>query len=420
MAIPNFDQRLEQYAELTVRVGLNLRPGQRLIIHNPSTRGVPLHVAPLVRKIAVAAYKAGARYVDALWGDEALTLARFQHAPGDSLAEYPTWQVRGVMGFIEGGDALLSLRSNNPDLLSGQKAELVALWQKTHLKHFEPVSQAIRHNAVNWCVIAASGLAWAEKVFPDLPPQKAEERLWEAIFEITRLDRSDPVAAWEEHVRGLVARSDYMNEKRYTALHYRAPGTDLTIGLPEGHRWISARMTAANGVEFTANLPTEEIFTLPHRERVEGTVRATMPLSYGGALIEDFTLTFEKGRVVALSARRGEDVLRDLVKTDEGAARLGEVALVPQSSPIAQRGHLFFDPLIDENASSHLALGSAYRFTIEGGEGLTEDEFAARGGNNSLAHVDFMVGSNEMDIDGIRADGRREPVMRDGEWAFDL
>ncbi|RME88798.1 MAG: aminopeptidase [Anaerolineae bacterium] len=420
MPIPDFDQLLERYAELTVRVGLNLRPGQRLIINNPSTRGVPLHAAPLVRKIAASAYKAGARYVDVIWGDESLRLSRFQHAPRDSFAEYSTWHIAAVMEFIRHGDAVLSVRSNDPDLLGGQDPDLVAQEQQTHLQHFQPISQAIRHNAVNWCVVAASGPAWAAKVFPDLSVEQAEERLWQAIFEITRLDRPDPVAAWQEHIRNLLARSRYMNEKQYVALHYKAPGTDLTVGLPQGHRWLSARMTAANGVEFTANLPTEEIFTLPHRERVDGTVRATLPLSYGGTLIEEFTLTFEQGRVVSFAARKGEDQLRKLLETDEGARRLGEVALVPQSSPIARRGHLFFDILIDENASSHLALGGAYRFTLEGGEALTEDEFAARGGNNSLAHVDFMVGSAELDIDGLRADGGREPVMRGGEWAFDV
>jgi aminopeptidase len=390
------------------------------MIGNPSTRGVLLHTAPLVRKIAASAYRAGARLVDVLWGDEALIKLRLENASKETLTEYPAWQIKGLQDYFEKGDALLTVRSNNPDLLSGLDAELVGIIQKTHLEHMAPSSEAISRNAINWCVITASGPDWAAKVFPSLSPQAAEEKLWQVIFEICRLDRPDPVGAWKEHIQNLLKRSAYLEAKQYAALHYTAPGTDLTIGLPAGHRWISARMPAQNGIEFTANLPTEEVFTMPHCAQVDGTVRASMPLSYSGALIEDFSLTFEQGRVVRFSARKGEATLKKLIETDEGSARLGEVALVPYSSPISQSGILFYDPLIDENASCHLALGRAYRFTLREGEGLNDEQFRARGGNVSLAHVDFMVGSAELDIDGIRPDGSREPVFRRGEWAFDV
>jgi aminopeptidase len=291
--------------------------------------------------------------------------------------------------------------------------------QKTHLKNWSPVSASVSRNAINWCVIAGASRAWAQKIFPDLPAEKAEEKLWTAIFEATRVDRPDPIKAWEEHTANLRARANYLQARQYTALHYKAPGTDLTIGLPRGHKWISAQSLAENGIVFTANMPTEEAFTLPDRTRVDGTVKATFPLSYGGTLIEDIVVTFEKGKIVNATAGQGEAVLHHLIETDEGASYLGEVALVPASSPIAKRGHLFYNTLYDENASCHIAIGRAYRFTLTGGEELTDEEFIKSGGNVSITHVDFMIGSDEMDIDGVKADGSTEPVMRAGEWAFD-
>jgi aminopeptidase len=253
------------------------------------------------------------------------------------------------------------------------------------------------------------------------------EKLWQAIFDTTRATTPDPVAAWQEHIQNLRKRANYMQAKKFSALHYRAASpwdksenTDFTLGLPRGHKWISAQSMAENGVVFTANMPTEEIFTLPDRQRADGTVHATFPLSYGGSLIEDFNVTFENGKVVKVSAKKNEAILQKLVDTDEGSTRLGEVALVPASSPIARRGHLFYNTLFDENASCHIAIGRAYRFTLTGGEELTEEEFTAAGGNTSINHVDFMIGSAQMDIDGIKEDGTREPVMRSGEWAFDV
>jgi aminopeptidase len=269
-------------------------------------------------------------------------------------------------------------------------------------------------------VVASASPAWAAKVFPDLRPEDAEEKLWQAIFETTRATQPDPVAAWGEHINNLRKRANYLQEKKYNALHYKSPNTDLTLGLPQGHKWISAQVLAENGVVFTANMPTEEVFTLPDRYRADGTVTATFPLSHGGSLIEDFSVTFENGRIVKVHAKKNEAILQRLVDTDEGSTRLGEIALVPVSSPISKRGHLFYNTLFDENASCHIAIGRAYRFTLIGGEELTDEEFISAGGNVSLNHVDFMIGSPQMDIDGIKADGTREPVMRSGEWAIDL
>ena len=411
---------LRKYAEAIVKVGLNLRAGQRLVISNSLSRGVPPAGRALVHEVTRAAYAAGARFVDVIWGDEEMLRIRLQHAPADSFDEYPTWFVNAVLDRMENGDALLSIAANDPDLYQGLNTERVGAMQKVHLENYAPVTQLVARNAVNWCVVASVAPAWAAKVFPDLQPEEAQVKLWQAIFETTRVVEPDPVAAWQEHIKSLRKRADYLQAKKYSALHYKSDQTDFTLGLPNGHKWISARSLAENGVEFTANMPTEEIFTLPDRNRAEGTVAATFPLSYGGSLIEDFCVTFENGRIVKVSAKRNEAILQKLVDTDEGSTRLGEVALVPASSPIAQRGHLFYNTLFDENASCHIAIGRAYRFTLIGGEELTEEEFNAAGGNTSLNHVDFMIGSPQMDIDGIRADGTREPVMRLGEWAFEV
>ncbi|MGE5248961.1 MAG: aminopeptidase, partial [Bacteroidota bacterium] len=362
----------------------------------------------------------GAPFVDVIWNDEELIRSRIQYAPEGTLEEYPDWHVDALMRIVEGGGALLTIRANNPDLLSGLDPERVGILQKTHLKKFNPVSLAVTGGSTNWLVIAAASPAWAAKVFPDLPPRQAQAKLWEAIFQVTRADQPDPVAAWEQHVRHLRKRSEYLNERSYAALRYSAPGTDLTVGLPRGHRWLSARDRSRNGIEFIANLPTEEVFTLPHRRQVQGTVRATLPLSYAGTLIDGFSLTFENGHVVNLTAKKGEAMLRKLVESDEGAGRFGEVALVPVDSPIARRGHLFYDTLIDENASCHFAVGRAYRASLQDADTLSDEEFTQRGGNVSLVHVDFMVGSKKLDIDGVREDGSIEPVMRRGRWAFQI
>ena len=409
---------LRKYAEAIVRVGLNLRAGQRLIITNSISRGVPPAGRELVHEVTKAAYAAGARYVEVIWGDEEMMRIRLQNAPADSFDEYPKWQVSGIKDFFKNGDALLSIYANNPDIYSGLDPERLGALQKSHLHNYQEISIQVSRNAINWCVVASGSPAWAKKVFPDVPEMEAQEKLWQEIFEMTRADRPDPVAAWQEHIRNLRKRADYLQARKYSALHYRSQNTDLTLGLPRGHKWISAQSLAENGVVFTANMPTEEVFTLPDRHRAEGTVTATFPLSHGGSLIEDFSVTFENGRIVKVHARKNEAILQKILDTDEGSTRLGEVALVPASSPIARRGHLFYNTLFDENASCHIAIGRAYRFTLTGGEELTDEEFNAAGGNTSLNHVDFMIGSPQMDIDGIAEDGRREPVMRQGEWAF--
>ncbi len=414
MAQPS-EQTLAKYAELIVRVGLNIRAGQRLAITT-----APLESAPLTRLITASAYDAGARLVDVRYTDEQISLIRFQHAPRDSFEEFPEYFAAGLEQHLKNGNATLSIYAEDPDLLKDQDPALIATAQKAAQQHTLPAINLLTRNASNWCVVSLPVPSWAAKVFPDLPPELRLDCLWEAIFKVCRLDQPDPVAAWKQHVDQLASRAKTLSDKQFSALHYTAPGTDFTVGLPKGHCWMGGQITSENGIAFIANMPTEEIFTLPHNDHADGIVHASRPLSYGGTLIQDFSLTFKDGRVVDFTAAQGADTLRELLDTDEGARHLGEVALVPHSSPISQSGILFYNTLFDENAASHLALGKAYSFTLQNGEQMDEDSFAAAGGNHSLVHVDFMIGSGQTDIDGIRADGKREPIMRKGEWAFQI
>jgi aminopeptidase len=411
------ERRLEKHGELAIRVGINLRAGQRLLITGPlASGGASLEAAPLVRQIATAAYRAGAPLVETLWGDEALQLIRFRHAPRDSFGEFSNWLPRTLVDHVEAGHAVLSVYANDPDQLKDEDPALIGQAQQSVSRGVRAFREHISRNETNWTVVAAAGSGWAARVFPGLAPEEQMARLWEAIGRLCRLDQPDPIAAWQTHLEALAARRDQLNAKQFAALRYTGPGTKLTIGLPEGHVWVSGRSVSSAGIPFAPNIPTEEVFTMPHKDRVDGTVRATKPLSYGGTVIEGFSLTFAEGRVVDVAAERGESVLRQLVCTDAGAGRLGEVALVPHNSPVAQSGLLFYNTLFDENAASHVAFGSAYKFTLEGGETMGNEEFERAGGNQSAVHVDFMIGSSALDVDGVSKSGVAEPLMRQGDW----
>lgn len=414
MPIADFDKKLDEYADIIVRVGLGLQPGQRLMIN------APLLSAPLVHAVAAIAYQNGSPLVDVNWRDELLELVRYQHAGRDTFTEFPVYRAEGAHKLVSEGGALLSITGENPDLLKDQDPELITTARKTALTHMKPVYDLLDRNGFNWAIASYPTDSWAGKVFPNLEPADRIEHLWKAIFQVCRMNETDPVAAWRAHIAELQARSEYLTQKQYHALAYRAPGTDLTIGLAERHIWIGGSSTSEQGIEFTPNLPTEEIFTLPHRERINGVVTASMPLSYAGKLIDGFCLTFKEGRVVHIQAESSEDILSQMIAIDEGMSSLGEVALVAQSSPVAKTGVLFYNTLLDENASSHIALGDGLNFCLQEGEKVSEKEYAARGGNSSLSHVDFMIGSAEMDIDGILPDGTRQAIMRSGEWAFQI
>jgi aminopeptidase len=417
-----YERKLEQYAEVIVKVGLNVQPGQRVLIGPPLlfVYGVSPELAPLVRQITKMAYQQGASFVDVIWDDPQLRLLRLQHAPAESAAEFATWPYEEARRYAENGDAVLFIYAQSPDLLDGQNPDTVSALQQLAFQHSGATWNLVGEGAFNWSMISAPVEGWTEKLFPDLPPDEARSRFWEVIFEISRITGDQPVAGWQRHIQQLAKLGDTMNSKRYASLHYRAPGTDLTIGLPGGHVWNSGALTTQQDIAFVANIPTEEVFTLSHRQQVEGIVTATKTLSYEGTLIENFTLTFEYGQVVKATADRGETQLNRMLDTDAGARRLGEVALVPHSSPISQTGLLFHNILIDENAANHLALGQAYKFTMQDGTGMSDEAFTAAGGNLSLIHTDFMIGSGAMDVDGIRDDGTSEPVLRAGEWAFEV
>lgn len=408
---PDHDIRLERLAEVAVKVGLGLRAGQELVIT------APLEAVPLVRRITAAAYRAGASLVTTLYADDEATLARFAHAPDAAFDVAPAWLYEGMARAYEAGAARLAVSGADPNLLAGQDPDKVARANRATSAAYKPAMKPIVNFDINWTIVSYATPAWARAMFPALPEDEAVAALWRAIFAASRVDVDDPVAAWERHNAGLHARKDFLNAKRFAAVRFRGPGTDLTVGLADDHEWCGGAATSKNGLVCNANIPTEEVFTTPHRDRVEGHVRSTKPLSYQGTLIENIAVRFEGGRIVEATASRGADVLAKVLDTDPGARRLGEVALVPHSSPISASGLLFYNTLYDENASSHIALGQAYsKCFVDGGAGLSPEDLAARGANSSLIHIDWMIGSGEIDVDGLYADGASEPVMRGGEW----
>jgi aminopeptidase len=416
------EQNLEKYAEVILKVGLNFQPGQRLLIGGATTSydGISFEAAPLVRIITKKAYQMGARLVDVVWGDEQLRLIRFQYGPEESLDEYPQWRIDARLDISQAGDANLHIMTSNPDLLRDIDSSLISKFQLNLQKNLKPVLDLITQNALNWLIVSAPSKAWADKLFPKIPSKKRMQKLWDVIFKICRIDEDNPVSAWKKHDEELHKRCKYFNQKQYTALKLTSVVTDLTIGLPKNHIWTGGSVKTLHGIYFTANLPTEEIYTLPHKNRVDGVVKTTRPVFYQGKIIEDCVFKFSEGRVVDAEAKVGNEMIQAIIDTDEGARSIGEIALVPNSSPISQTGLLFYNILIDENASNHIALGQGYRDSLKDGDEMTEDEFIVAGGNQSLIHLDVMIGSADMNVDGVLEDGTIEPVMRNGEWAFEV
>ncbi|MEV4607818.1 aminopeptidase [Neorhizobium sp. LMR1-1-1.1] len=403
--------KLEKLGEVAVKVGLGLEKGQDLVIT------APIAALPLVRFITKHAYMAGAGIVSAFYSDEETTLARYQHAPDASFDKASGWLYEGMAKAYENGAARLAIAGDNPMLLSGQDPAKVARANKANSIAYKPALEKIANFDINWNIVSYPNPSWARQVFPDLPEDAAVAKLAEAIFAASRVNVADPVAAWAEHNANLRKRSTWLNGERFAALHFTGPGTDLTVGLADGHEWHGGASTAKNGITCNPNIPTEEVFTTPHALKVEGHVSSTKPLSHQGTLIDNIRVRFEGGRIVEAKASKGEEVLNKVLDTDKGARRLGEVALVPHSSPISASGILFYNTLFDENASCHIALGQCYSKCFLNGASSTPDEINAQGGNSSLIHIDWMIGSDKVDIDGIRPDGSKVPVMRKGEWA---
>jgi aminopeptidase len=409
----SFDAKLDRLAEVAIRVGLNLQPGQELLLTAPTD------ALPLVRRITEQAYRAGALLVTTFISDDACVLSRFQQAPDASFDYAPAWLQDAIALAFKNGSARMAIAGANPALLAKQDPAKVSRANIAASKAAKPAMEMITRHEINWTIVASATPEWAKLVFPGEPVDTAMSKLWEAIFQTSRITGEDPVADWLAHGARLKQRVDLLNAKRYAALHFKSHdgSTDLTVGLADQHLWAGGGTTAGNGVYCQPNIPTEECFTTPHKDRVDGIVQASKPLSHQGTLIENIRCRFQAGRIVEATATAGEDALNRLISTDDGARRLGEVALVPADSPIARSGILFWSTLFDENAASHIALGQAYSTCLIGGEKMDQDALSALGANSSIIHVDWMIGSTQMDIDGIAPNGSAEPLMRSGAWA---
>lgn len=404
----------ERYADLVLKKGVNIQKNQALVIN------APIEGVEFVRLVAKKAYDLGAKNVHINWADDKLTFLKYKHASDEVIENVPAWRVDMQEGFAEDGAAFLSIHATDPDLLKDIDPHRIAAANKAAGVALRKFREYTMNDIVTWSVISIPTRAWAQKIYPEKTADEAVSALWDTIYKMVRVDGDDPIEVWNKHNQRLENAFITLNDKQYTKLHLKAPGTDLEVGLPKGHIWHGGAAVSASNIIFNPNMPTEEVYTSPHKYHVNGTVSSTKPLNYGGQLIDEFQLTFKDGKVVDFEARSGEEALKNLLDADEGARRLGEMALVPDASPISQSGLIFYNTLFDENASCHIALGKAYPTTVQNGEEMNEEELDKNGINDSMVHVDFMIGSDKIDIDGIKADGTAEAVFRNGAWAFDI
>ena len=407
-----FEEKLQEYAELAVKVGVNIQPGQYLLVNTS------VDALDFARLVVKEAYKAGAGRVHVNFSDGQIDRAYFENASNEEFNRYPEWIVKMRDELIERKGALLWIDAADPDLLTGIPADRLATHQKISGEALKNYRNAVMKDLIAWSIVAVPSKKWAAKVFPKLSADEQLPALWEAIFKTVRIGEGDAVENWRKHVTNLESRAALLNEKKYAKLHYTAPGTDLTIALAPQHKWLTGGSKTPDDTVFIANMPTEEVYTLPLKQGVNGYVSNTKPLVYQGNIIDDFKLTFENGKIVKAEAGIGHDLLQELITVDEGSSYLGEVALVPHESPISASEILYFNTLFDENASNHLAIGEAYPTCLEGGRDLANGQLEALGANVSVTHEDFMIGSGDMDIDGILPDGTVEPIFRKGSWAF--
>lgn len=404
---------LEKYARLLVKTGINIQKNQTLMIHSP------IEAADFTRIIARIAYEEGARDVVINWKDELTSKIKYLHAPEEVFEEFPNWQKEMYISYASEGAAFLSISASDPELMKDVAATRIAKAQKTASTALKEYRERLMENKNTWCVASIPTKAWAKKVFSHLSEEEAVQKLWTAILEAVRVNTEDPVDAWQQHKDNLKKRTEFLNTNRFKLLHFKnSQGTDLKIQLSEEHLWIGGSEYTPEGVEFIANMPTEEVFTAPSKNGVNGTVVSTKPFNYNGNLIEDFTFTFKDGKIVGFTAKKGYDTLKGIMETDEGAHYLGEVALVPYNSPISNANILFYNTLFDENASSHLALGKAYPVCIKDGENKSKEELDKLGVNDSLVHEDFMIGTPDLEIIGITAEGKEILIFKDGNFAF--
>lgn len=408
----HFEENLKKYAQLVIQMGINIQEGQTLVIHAPITS------AHLVRELSKQAYKSGAKNVHVEYSDEDLTLIKYLYSPLEGLKEFPHWKAKGLVELAKNNAAFLYIDASNPTLLQDINAERLAIAMKTNASGMKELNEYRISSQCSWSIISVPTIEWASQIFPELSAEEGVNKLWDLIFKITRVTDDNPIQAWQEHIQLLNSKAHHLNARKYKKLHYKSDITDLTIELPDNHKWLSAQFQNKLHTPFIPNMPTEEVFTVPLKTGVNGVVGSTKPLNYGSTLIKDFSLTFREGKVVACSAETGYETLKKLLETDEGALHLGEVALVPHDSPISNTNVVFFNTLFDENASCHLALGNALPMCIQDGINMSKEELQGNGLNDSITHVDFMIGSPDLDIDGETSDGKLEPIFRKGNWAF--
>ena len=413
MVLPNFKENLAKYAKLLVSTGINVQPGHTVQLT------IAVDQAELARLIVKEAYALGAAEVLVNWSDDVIAREGLVNVDVERLEQVHPQRVTEMNYLLEHKSSRLVVLSDDPGAYDGVDPEKLSRSARAISQALNPMRQASQANKISWTLGAASGLEWAKKVFPNATSdEEAVDLLWDQIFKTCRIYEEDPIKAWEEHEARLVAKAKVLNDEQFVKLHYTAPGTDLVLGMPKNHLWEAAGSINAQGEKFIANMPTEEVFTAPDYRVADGYVTSTKPLSYNGNIIEGIKVTFKDGEIVDVTAEKGDEVMKKLVFDNAGARGLGEVALVPDKSPISQSGVTFFNTLFDENASNHLAIGQAYAFSIEGGTEMSQEELKEAGLNRSDVHVDFMIGSNKMNIDGIREDGTRVPIFRDGEWAI--
>jgi aminopeptidase len=401
---------IDRLAELAVKTGLALIPGQDLMIT------APIEALPLVRKITDYAYKSGAGVVTPIFSDPEMVLSRYRNALDASFDQAANWLYDGMGAAFDNNTARLAIVGDDPMLLANEDPEKVGRVNKANSQALTPARERITRFDINWNIVAWPGLAWAKRMFPDLPKNEAQGKLAEAIFSASRVNVSNPIEAWNNHNKNLRKRSNWLNQQNFASLHFSGPGTDLTVGLADAHEWMGGASLARNGITCNPNIPSEEVFTTPHCMKVQGKVSSTKPLSHQGTLIDNICVKFEAGSITEAHASKGEEVLLKVLDSDEGARRLGEVALVPHSSPISQSGLLFYNTLFDENAASHIALGQCYSKCFKDGENLSKDEIIKRGGNSSMIHIAWMIGSEEINVDGMNSNGASIPIFRNGEW----
>ena len=413
--MPNTNQidpkKIDKLANLSIKVGLGLQKGQNLIIT------APLESLPLVREITKHAYKEGAGIVTTLFSDPDLLLSRYKYADDKSFNVATEWLYKGMGEAFDNNTARLAIAGDDPMLLSDMDPDKVARANKANAIAYKPARERITRFDINWNIVSWPGKAWAKRVFPNIPEEEAILKLADAIFDASRVSLNDPIKAWDKHNTELKIKSNWLNNNNFKYLKYTGPGTDLNVGLADDHEWMGGASVAQNGITCNPNIPSEEVFTTPHALKVDGHVRSTKPLSYQGSLIDEIQVVFKEGKIIESKATKGEEILEKVLNSDEGARRIGEVALVPDSSPISQSGLIFFNTLFDENAASHIALGQCYSKCFKGDTNLSKEEITKKGGNSSMIHIDWMIGSKEIDVDGINFNGDIIPVFRKGEWA---